>query len=679
MVIQGIQAQQVAKNTTPPKSLGSAGDILPGEMQLKTQAYVVNVLRMRHYRRVALNDSVSSLVLDRYLQALDPSRMYFLESDIKNFEKYRYQLDEALTESNLVPAYYIYNIFKHRFLERNDKISSLLEKEFDYSTDEYFESEREKVAYAHNEDELNDVWRKFLKNQALSLKLSNKNWTESRKILKERYDRQAKNILQFNAEDVFQTYMNAYAGTFDPHTDYFSPQAAADFKQDVTASLEGIGAQLTSENDYVKVVEVINGGPAFKSKLLHKGDRIVGVAQGDTGKFVDIIGWRVIDAVQLIKGKKGTVVRLQILSAEAGENAISSEIRLVREKIKLEDQKAKKEILNVQQNGKNYKFGVITIPGFYLDYEAARRGDKDFNSTSRDVRRFIQEFSAENIDGLVIDLRFNGGGSLQEAVDLSGLFIQQGPVVQVRDPGNIEVLEDQDPQEVYTGPLAVIINRFSASASEIFAGAIQDYKRGIVIGETSYGKGTVQNLFDLGTLMPDAKQPVGQLKITIAKFYRITGSSTQFKGVTPDIELPSAYEASEFGEVSQPSAMPWDQIPPSRYTSTKRVSAELLNDLRKNYQQRLKTDSELKNLVGEIEESKELRKNTKISLNETKRKAEQQALEEREKARRALNGISNDPNVKPKDVYLNEAGRILADAIAKEGGSKTKEEKKKKK
>ncbi|MBC8111853.1 MAG: carboxy terminal-processing peptidase, partial [Verrucomicrobia bacterium] len=588
-----LQAQPVAQNTNPTKKVGSAADILPTETQQASQQLVNVLLNRYHYRKVPLNDSTSSVIFDRYLEALDPNRMYFLNADIKNFEKYRFQLDEALQTSDLVPAYFIFNIYKRRFLERSNFIPKILEKEFDYNTDEYYEANREKVAFAQDTEELNDIWRKYLKNQALSLKLANKPWVESTKILNDRFSYLTKNIMQFTAEEVFQVYMNAYVGIFDPHTDYFSPQAADDFKQDVTLSFEGIGASLTNENDYVKVADVIAGGPAFKSKLLQKGDRIVGVAQGDTGKTVDIVGWRTSDAVKLIKGKKGTVVRLTLLPASGGENAVATEIRLVRDKIKLEEQSAKKSVLQVNHKGKNYKLGVITVPSFYNDYEGAKRGDKDYKSTTRDVRKLIAELESEKIDGLVIDLRFDGGGSLQEAVELSGLFIPRGSVVQVRDTQNeIDILEDPDPNEVYNGPLAVLTNRFSASASEIFAGAIQDYKRGVIVGETTYGKGTVQNLLDLNRFAQARKEPMGQLKVTLAKFYRISGSSTQHKGVVPDVEFPSAFSAAEFGESSQPSALPWDQIPPASFKTTKQITPGLVSQLEKNHKQRLQSDGE---------------------------------------------------------------------------------------
>jgi carboxyl-terminal processing protease len=669
-ILFGIQlctAQHpVAKNEKYNLATGTKEDILPTEQQVKTDIAVNMLLARYHYRKISLNDSLSEVVFDRYLQALDPNHMYFLQSDIRNFEKYRTQLDDAIKEGDLVPAYYIYNVYKRRFLERNAFVPSLLEKEFDYQQDEYYQADRQKAPWAKDTKELDDLWRRFVKNQALSLKLSGKSWTDITKLLKERFSRQAKNMAQFDSEDVFQIYLNAYTQTFDPHTDYFSPSTAEDFKIDMYQALEGIGATLTNENDYVKIADIVPGGPAFKSSLVHKNDRIIGVAQGDTGKITDIVGWRVVDAVKLIRGKKGTIVRLLILPASAGEEAMSTEIRLVRDKVKLEEGRAKKNVLNIQQENKTYKIGVITIPQFYFDYEGARRGEADYASVTRDTKRLIGELQAEKVEGLIIDLRNNGGGSLQEAVSLTGLFISKGPVVQVKSAnGDVDTYDDTDADVAYTGPLAVLVNRFSASASEIFAGAIQDYKRGLIIGENTYGKGTVQQPIDLGQIMPDVKEPVGQVKVTIAKFYRITGSSTQHKGVRPDIEFPSVYDAQEFGESSQPSALPWDQIRTTHYNLANYLNENASSNLKSRYQQRLVSNPELKNLAESIQEDIKDRKDTRVTLQESKRRKEMKEEEEKQKTRENLYGISNDPASKPKDVYLNEGARVLVDYIAR--------------
>ena len=657
-----LMAQPLAKNDI--KAKGTTADIMPTDQQMKVDMLVNNILGQYHYQKANLNDSLSSIIFDKYLLSLDPSKMYFMEGDIKNFEKYRYQLDEAIKEANLVPPYYIYNVFKRKLLERTSTINELLKTEFDFTVDEFYEFDREKLPWSQNQNDLNEVWRKFIKSQALSLKLTNKTWAEISKTLTDRFQRQAKNITQFDSEDVFQIYMNAFTSTFDPHTDYFSPVASQDFNIDMSRSVEGIGAQLTNENDFVKVADVVPGGPAFKSKLLHKGDKIVGVAQGDTGKVTDIVGWRTQDAVKLIRGAKGTTVRLMIVPVAGGENALSNEIKLVREKVKFEDQRAAKSVIEIKQKDKNYKIGVITLPIFYLDFEGAKKGEKDYNSTTRDVRKLITELENEKVSGIIMDLRYNGGGSLQEAIDLTGLFITKGPVVQVRNAdGAIDLGEDKDPAEVYSGPLAILVNRFSASASEIFAAAIQDYKRGIIIGEQTYGKGTVQNLIDLNRFIPSESDKLGQLKLTMAKFYRINGSSTQLKGVEPDVAFPSAFSAEEYGESSQPNALPWDQIKSSKFTFTKDISAEQITKLRSSYQHRLSSNKELKELTSEIEEANADKLIKKISLQEKKRKEEQQKDERKKAAREALIKSNADSKDKSKDIYLQECGHVLTDFI----------------
>ncbi|MFM6948140.1 MAG: carboxy terminal-processing peptidase, partial [Aquirufa sp.] len=453
--------------------------------------------------------------------------------------------------------------------------------------------------------------------------------------------------------------------------------------KDMAQSFEGIGATLRLEGDYVTIQDLVPGGPAFRSKQINPKDRIVGVAQGDEGSFIDVIGWFTDDAVKLIRGPKGTVVRLKLLPASGVTGSPTSEVRLVREKIKMEEQTAKKETLLLNRDGKPYKLGLITVPMFYRDFEGARKREQDFKSTSADVKKFINEFKQEGIDGLVIDLRNNGGGSLIEAVDLTGLFITQGPVVQRKQSdGRISQEVDRNPEISYNGPLAVLINRFSASASEIFAAAIQDYKRGIIIGEQSYGKGTVQSVVDLSNYLNDEKDEVGQLKITLEKFYRINGSSTQHKGVSPDFALPSAFSAEEFGESSQPSALPWDMIPTTNYQITQSVTNDLLAKLQTAFQNRLKTNPELLKLKEDFNRWKKLKEQNSISLQLDKRKKE---LDEQKKkpdeslaVMDALAIDSGEAKVDKKDdkkedktkdkhakdAYLKEAERIMIDFIA---------------
>jgi carboxyl-terminal processing protease len=557
----------------------------------------------------------------------------------------------------------------------NYVLKTLIYKDFDFSTDEYYETNRDKEPWAASEAELNKLWEQIIKSQALSLKLAGKSQQEITETLKTRYERFVKSMTQTTAEDIFGTYMNTIAEAYDPHTNYFSPRTADVFKQNMAQSFEGIGARLQADNDYTKIVEIIPGGPAEKSKKLNPNDRIIGVAQGLDGEMIDVIGWRLDEVVKLIKGPKGTQVRLNVLPAETGVNGPPVIITLVRDKIKLEDLTAKKKIVEYNRDGKNVKLGVITLPSFYMDWEAYQKGDPNYNSTSSDVKKHIKDLQAQGIDGLVIDLRNNGGGSLKEAIDLTGLFIRTGPVVQVKSSfRKTEVLNDDDPTIVYTGPMVVLINRFSASASEIFAGAIQDYNRGVVVGESTYGKGTVQTMVELDRYMNDPANPAGSLKLTIQKFYRVTGSSTQNKGITPDIKLPTALDPEQFGESSNPGALPWDEIRSTLYQKTPLLNPGVIQSLNKSYQERLRTDPVLTNFVQQTEEARRNYNETRISLNETVRKRE---LEEAEKKLEA-NAPGNtklDKEGKPitnglnlDDEYLREGLLVLADLLTSKIG-----------
>ncbi|HEV7348361.1 carboxy terminal-processing peptidase [Telluribacter sp.] len=652
-------------------------ELQPTASQFRAEALVTRILSNYHYRKTKLTDSLSSVVYDKYLGDIDHNRMYFLASDVAQFEKYRHSFDDFLTKGELQVPYDIYNLFRQRYKERSGYIQKLLSepKPFDFSKDETLNTDREKVEWAKSNEELNDIWRKYIKSEALDLKLSGKADSAVVTTLRDRYKNRDRGLERIRSEQVFQMYMNAFAESLDPHTSYMSPTSADRFKQDMSLSLEGIGALLREEDNYIKIVDVIPGGPAFKGKQLKKEDRITGVAQGDDGKIVDIVGWFVDDAVKLIKGPKGTVVRLQVMPASALPNTPPKEIRLVREKVKLEEQGAKKEVVSIKQNDKEYKIGVIDIPAFYRDFEGAQQREKEFSSTTRDVQKLIEELKTEKVDGIVIDLRNNGGGSLTEAISLTGLFINKGPVVQVKESmGEIEVQADTDPSVLYNGPLAVIVNRFSASASEIFAAAIQDYKRGLIVGEQTYGKGTVQTLIDLNQWMPKESEQLGQVKMTVAKFYRINGSSTQLRGVMPDVELPTAFKLNEYGEGSQTSALPWDQIASTRFEVTNNISDKLVANVREKYNQRLRSDDELKKLSDDLATFRKAREEKTVSLQESKRKKER---EEAEKKRAALNQLGEsevDPDAeesttaqaetKKKDVYVNETGRILADLIA---------------
>ena len=669
----GASGNGLARPSTPIAA--PIDDLKPSISQEKVETLVAKLLTTYHYRKVRLNDSLSSVVWDNYLKEVDNNKTYLLASDVAGFEKYRYQIDDALINGDLTAAFDLYNVFRRRYQERADFIRQEIKKPFLFTADETFDTDREKAAWPKTVEEQNVLWRKILKNQALELKLGNRKDSAVVATMSQRYINLDKIINRFKSADVFQLYINSFAEALDPHTNYLSPNNAEKFNQDMSQSLEGIGAMLREDNDYIRIVELVPGGPAFRGKLLVKDDKIAGVAQGDNGAMVNTMNWQVDEVVKLIKGPKGTVVRLQVISSNALAGAPPKEVRIVREKIKIEEQRAKKEVIEVTDNGKAFKIGVINVPMFYRDFEGARKREEGFSSTTRDVKKFIEELKADKVDGLVIDLRDNGGGSLTEAIDLTGLFIPKGPVVQVRNSeGETEVYTDNDGGSVvYDGPMAVLVNRFSASASEIFAAAIQDYKRGVIVGGQTFGKGTVQSLQPLSQWLPREPEKIGEVKMTIQKFYRINGSSTQHKGVTPDIEFPSAFSAEEYGESSQPSALPWDQINSTRYDLSRGLDDKILSGLRNRFDQRLKSDPELKQLAQELIEFKKAKGNTTVSLQESKRRKER---EEAERKRAAASKVSQmsapvdetgtplpDATKKKKDLYLNEAGLVLADYI----------------
>ena len=636
---------------------------------------ISELLSQYHFQKLQLNDSLSSAIFDSYLKALDNNKSFFLASDIASFEKYRNQIDDLTASGNVSPAFVIYRVFKKRFQQRMEFVTTkLIGQEFDFTKDEFYEYDREKAPWAKTPQELNDVWTKSIKSQALSLKLSGKKPDEIAKVIKERFDRYIKSFNQNDSDDVFEVYMNTIAEAYDPHTNYFSPKATELFNQDMNQSLEGIGARLQPDGDYTKVNEVISGGPADKSDLIHANDRIIGVGQGATGEIVDVVGWRIDDVVKLIKGPKGTQVRLQILPAETGVVGPPVLISLVRDKVKLEDTKPKKKIVETTQNGKKLRLGTIVIPSFSMDFGEYQKGNPDYNSTTRDVKKLIGELQTEGIDGLVLDLRNNGGGSLMEAISLTGLFIKNGPVVQVRSSGsrNPEVLTDDDPSVAYNGPLVVLTNRFSASASEIFAGAIQDYHRGVIVGESTYGKGTVQTVVPMDKYVHE--EGAGSLKLTLQKFYRATGSSTQHKGVTPDVKLPTALNPEQYGESSNANALPWDEIKSALYQRTPFVNDKIIANLNKSYKDRLQNDPYLNKFVSETAETKRNIEQTRVSLNEATRKKEIEDAEKRKAANHKMN-VKLDGEGKPvsttlqlDDEYLREGLIILSDLITSKIG-----------
>lgn len=640
----------------------------------KTESQLlVSLLSRYHYKQVEIDDSLSEKIFNRYLKVLDNGKNYFLKSDIDKLISYKDKLDDNLLDGNLDFYFETFNLYRQRFNERLQFIDSLLNTEFDYSADENYQYNRDKANWAKDKSELDELWRKRLKNDALTYKLNGKDWEFIQKTLRKRYKNLANFINQYKPEDVFQFAMNSFTENIDPHTNYLSPVSSENFKIDMSLSLEGIGARLQTEDDYTKIVEIIPGGPAYKSGLLKADDKIIGVAQGNDGEFEDIIGWRITDAVKLIRGKAGTTVRLQIIKACSDLNSKPIEITLVRDKIKLEDQAATGKVLEILNDDKPFRIGVIDIPKFYSDFEAQRNGDGDFRSTTRDVRKLIDSLSKENISGIIIDLREDGGGSLQEAIELTGLFIKDGPVVQVKNSdGKIDVAKDPDSQIVYDGPLAVLVNRFSASASEIFAGAIQDYQRGIIIGEQTFGKGTVQNLIDLNRVSSNKKNTLGQLKITIAKYYRVSGASTQNRGVIPDITFPSAIDPKDFGESAEPSALPYDEIKPASFNKFEDIK-KFIPELLTKHQARISNDKDFEFLKEDIRIYQENKLKESISLNEDKRKIEKEDEEQRKSDRNAeiisnsdielLDGEIPVTNNQKKDFILDETGKILSDLI----------------
>lgn len=610
-----------------------------------------------HYQKPTINDQFSSNAFDNYIKDLDPSKVYFFKSDIAEFEKYRYAIDESIFSGDVKPGFEIFNRYQQRLQERINYAFLLLNDstQFDFTANDSFMVEREKASFANNIDELNALWKLKLKYECLPSKVQGKDFKTYSETIRKRYDNLLKLSSKTKSEDVFQLYANSLTELADPHTNYYSPRASADFNTQMSLSLEGIGATLQTENEYTKIREVVKGGPADKSKKIHAGDKIIGVAQGDSD-IVNVVDWRLDDVVSLIRGKKGTIVRLEIIPASEPNKTKIIEIK--RDKIVLEDQSAKSSVKEITRDGKTYKYGVISLPTFYIDFAAARKGDPNYKSTTRDVKKLIAELKKQKVDGLIIDLRNNGGGSLQEAVELTGLFIKTGPVVQVKDgAGGLKDETDRNPEVFYDGPLTVLVNRFSASASEIFAAAMQDYGRGVVVGEKTYGKGTVQNMVAVNEFVQYNGKPLGEVKLTIAKFYRITGSSTQHRGVIPDVELPSLYAAKEFGEDASKYALPWDQISPTKYEPVNLVTNKL-GDIRSKHMQRMSGNKEYAYLQQDINFFKEHNEKLYQTLNEVEYKkqndkidADKKAREDERKARKATN----------PDLIMDEAMEVMCD------------------
>ncbi|MGA1217142.1 MAG: carboxy terminal-processing peptidase [Pseudomonadales bacterium] len=611
---------------------GPVAPLSPEAEHPETALAVLEQLARHHYVRRAIDDTLSSDTLDHYLDALDPQRAYFLEGDIAQFERYRYTLDDALRRGDLTPAFEIFNRYQTAAESQLESLLRLLEggiETLDFSKEEYLAMDRSEEPFLASADAREDLWRRRLKASVLSLKLADKADEEIGPLLEKRYRNRLHRLKQTTAEDAFQLFMNALAASYDPHTQYFSPRTSENFNIQMSLSLEGIGAVLRVEDEYTTIASLVPAGPAEKSKQIKPSDRISAVAQGEDGEFVDVVGWRLDDVVDLIRGPAGTTVRLEVLPPDSEAGAPPRVLSLVREAVKLEEQSAQSEILEVPRGQDTYRIGVIDIPTFYIDFKALQQGDPEYKSTTRDVQRLIEglrceaveasdaedEAPCEPVDGIVIDLRNNGGGSLQEANALTGLFIEAGPTVQIRSAsGRVDLFNDEDGQVAWEGPLAVLVNRLSASASEIFAGAIQDYQRGLVLGGQTFGKGTVQTLIPLNR---------GQLKMTQAKFYRVSGQSTQHQGVIPDIEYPEVYDRDEIGESTLDDALPWDVIRPTRYRRGPNL-APLLALLEDRHETRVETDPDFAYLEAMVERARARSARNRLSLNEVQRRLERE-------------------------------------------------------
>lgn len=694
-----MMAAALACKAAPSKPVKvSTADLVPDEQQVIVCKKIAELITNYNYKKVDLNDSISTVIFNRYIKSLDENHSYFLASDIKDFEKYKTVLDDDIKDGNLNDAFYIFNVFQKRYIEHVNYSLARLNKSFDFDKKETFVYDRDKLPWPASQTEMDDMWGQRVKYDLLNLKIASPDMAKNKETLKKRYTNLLSQANKLSNQDVFQYFMDAFTEAIDPHTNYFNPSNAANFNIEMSRQLEGIGASLLVENEYVTIKSVVAGGPADKSKQISIDDRIVGVAQGKTGEFQNVVGWRVENAIALIRGTKGTVVRLEILPAGTSAGGKPKVVEMVREKIILKDQSAKKEIRTYNNNGKTVKIGVISIPAFYIDYNDYKAGNPNYKSTTHDVKILLDSLKQENIDGVVIDLRENGGGSLMEAIELTGLFVKSGPVVQVRDTKNqVDVEKDDDPGITYAGPLGVLVDRFSASASEIFSGAIQDYGRGIILGTQTYGKGSVQNAIDLdrilGSPLKDkinqlankvaaggktrvstgSQSTYGQLNLTIAKFYRISGSSTQHKGVTPDIQFPSLIPLDKYGEDTEPSAMPFDVIQKSDFIKAGDFTS-VLPQLTKLHDQRMATSDSYKYMMEDIADFKKHETENSVTLNEAElkkqRDADEQKALERNNLRRIALGLPalKKGDKKPKDEDLDfvkrEAGQIMTDYIS---------------
>ena len=681
----------LACHAKPAKFIKVAGsnDITPDQQHSIVCKTVAELITNYNYKKVPLNDSLSEVIFNRYIKELDESHNYLLASDVADFKKYKDVLDDDVKSGNLNDVFYIFNVYQKRYMEHIKYSIAQLDNDFNFDQNEDFVYDRENLPWVASQAEMDKLWALRTKYDLLNLKLANPDLAKDKETLRKRYENLLSQANKLNNQDVFGAFMDAFTEAIDPHTNYFTPSNAANFNIEMSRQLEGIGAGLNTENDYIIIKSIVPGGPADKSKQLGVDDRIVGVAQGANGEFQNIVGWRIENAIALIRGTKGTTVRLEILPKGTSVSGKPKVVEMVREKIILKDESAKKEIKTFNSNGKTVKIGIISVPAFYIDFNDYKSGNPNYKSTTHDVKLLIDSLKQQGVDGIVMDMRENGGGSLMEAIELTGLFIKTGPVVQVRGSDDqVEVDKDEDPSIAYTGPLAVLVDRFSASATEIFSGAIQDYGRGLIIGTQTYGKGSVQNAIDLDKIpqlhdriaefastkgaSTGSQSTFGQLNLTIAKFYRITGNSTQHKGVMPDIQFPSVIPMDKYGEDTEPSAMPFDVIAKTDYTKVGDFSS-VLPELQQLHDQRMAASASYKYLEEDIADFKKHDSEKSVVLNEEQLKKQREADDKKsfedENNRRVAMGLLPLKKGEPKptnedlDFLKRETGQILTDYI----------------
>ena len=667
----------------------------PEPYEAQAAHLTAQLLSRYHYKKVPIDDALSGKIFDQYLKVLDPEKLFFAQSDIDTLAGDRTKLGVGILKEDLSVAFQMFNLYEHRVTERVEYARALLKKGFNFQKVESYQVARDKAAWAQSESEIRKLWGKRVKNDWLRLRLAGNDDQKSVEVLDKRYSNLLKTMGRLKSGDAFQTYMNAYTSAIDPHTDYLGPRAAEEFDVSMRLSLVGIGAVLAEIDTYTTIRKLVPGGPAGLSGNLKIGDRIVGVAQGKGGVMADVVGWRLDEIVAKIRGAADSVVRLDVLPVDAGADGKHTLVSLTRKRVSLADQSAKSSIESVVQGKATWRIGVITLPSFYEDFSARQNGVRDYKSATRDVARLLSALKKEKVDGVLVDLRNNGGGSLVEAVELTGLFIDKGPVVQQRNSkGEISVESDTQGGVAWDGPLGVLINRASASASEIFAAAIQDYGRGLIVGEPSFGKGTVQSVIDLDQGVKNTKPRLGELKLTIAQFFRINGGTTQLRGVTPDILFPAVFDAQDFGESSFDNALPWVQIKAADYSPAGDLKG-LLPRLLALHEARVTTDTDFQHLLEDLAELRLQRTKNLISLNEVDRRKERDAKEARrlfrdsqgDEARVAQFGapgkvdVSRDDGLQvnerslakelasekeqkeAKDVFLIEAAHILADEV----------------